>query len=56
MGKFEVRETNTGFKFDLKAANGQVIATSQVYSSKDAAKKGCASVAKAAEAPIVDAE
>ncbi len=54
MGKFEIRETNTGFKFDLKATNGQIIATSQVYSSKDAAKKGCASVVKAAEAGRIE--
>ena len=31
MGKFVMRKTNTGIKFDLKATNGQVIATSEVY-------------------------
>ena len=30
MGKFVIRETATGIKFDLKATNGQVIATSEV--------------------------
>ena len=33
MGKFVVRKTNTGVKFDLKAGNGQVIATSEVYTT-----------------------
>ncbi|MBQ6695220.1 MAG: YegP family protein, partial [Lachnospiraceae bacterium] len=46
MGKFVVKETNTGIKFDLKAGNGEVIATSQVYSSKDACLNGIESVKK----------
>ena len=44
MGKFVIRETATGFKFDLKASNGEVIATSEVYSSQAAAIKGAQSV------------
>ena len=44
MGKFVGKETNTGIKFDLKAGNGEVIATSQVYSSKDACLNGIDSV------------
>ena len=32
MGKYVIKPTkNGGFKFDLKATNGQVIASSQVY-------------------------
>lgn len=54
MGKFVVRKTNTGVKFDLKATNGQVIATSEVYSSEDACKKGIASVQKNAPAAAVE--
>ena len=46
MGKFVVKETNTGFKFDLKATNGQVIATSEVYTTKAACLKGIESVKK----------
>ena len=34
MGKFIIKETKTGIKFDLKAANGEVIATSEVYASE----------------------
>ncbi|MBQ8696956.1 MAG: YegP family protein [Clostridia bacterium] len=44
MGKFVVRETATGFKFDLKAGNGEVIATSEVYSAKAACLNGVDSV------------
>ena len=44
MGKFVVRETATGVKFDLKAGNGEVIATSEVYTSKAACLNGIESV------------
>lgn len=44
MGKFVVKETATGFKFDLKATNGQVIATSEVYTTKAACLNGIESV------------
>jgi len=54
MGKFVVRKTNTGVKFDLKASNGQVIATSEVYTSEDACKNGIASVQK--NAPVAAVE
>ena len=54
MGKFVIRETNTGVKFDLKAGNGEVIATSEVYASKAACLKGIASVQK--NAPIANME
>ena len=46
MGKFVVRKTNTGIKFDLKAGNGEVIATSEVYASEAACKNGVESVKK----------
>lgn len=54
MGKFVIKQTKTGTKFDLKAANGQVIATSEVYTSLDACKKGIESVKK--NAPIAAVE
>ncbi len=54
MGKFVIKQTKTGTKFDLKAANGQVIATSEVYASLDACKKGIASVQKNAPAAAVE--
>lgn len=54
MGKFVIRETATGVKFDLKAGNGEVIATSEVYSSMDACKNGVASVQKNAPEAAVE--
>ena len=49
MGKFVIRETKTGIKFDLKAGNGEVIGTSEVYTSPAACKNGIESVKKNAE-------
>jgi len=46
MSKFVVRKVATGIKFDLKATNGQVIATSEVYESKAACLGGIESVRK----------
>lgn len=54
MGKFVIKKTNTGVKFDLKATNGQVIATSEVYTSDAACKNGIASVQKNAPAAAVE--
>lgn len=44
MGKFVVHQTATGHKFDLKAGNGEIIASSQVYASLDTCLKGVESV------------
>jgi len=54
MGKFVVKETSTGFKFDLKAGNGQVIATSEVYTTEAACLKGIESVKKCSAGDIED--
>lgn len=54
MGKFVVKHTNTGVKFDLKAGNGEVIATSEVYNSEAACKNGIASLKK--NAPVAGVE
>ena len=40
MGKFVIRTVNSGIKFDLKATNGQVIATSEVYTTEAACRNG----------------
>ena len=56
MGKFVITQTESGFHFVLKAGNGETIATSQVYTSKEACKKGIESVKKnAPDAPVVEA-
>ncbi|MBQ6660863.1 MAG: YegP family protein [Lachnospiraceae bacterium] len=54
MGKFVIKKTKSGVKFDLKATNGQVIATSEVYTTLTNCKKGIASVVK--NAPIAAIE
>ena len=54
MGKFVIRETNTGIKFDLKAGNGEVILTSEVYKAERSCKNGVASVVK--NAPVAAVE
>ena len=55
MGKFAVKKVKTGIKFDLKAGNGEVIASSEVYSSDAACRKGIESVRRnAVEAKLED--
>ena len=55
MGKFVIKTTKTGVKFDLKAGNGEVIGTSEVYSSEAACANGIESVkANAAVANLAD--
>lgn len=54
MGKFVVKTVKSGIKFDLKAGNGEVIATSEVYSSKASCLNGVESVRK--NAPIAAVE
>ena len=54
MGKFVAKKTNSGFKFDLFATNGQIIASSEVYTSEAACLNGIASVQK--NAPIAEVE
>ncbi|TDP93483.1 hypothetical protein EDF62_1463 [Leucobacter luti] len=51
--RFEIYTDKAGeSRFRLKAANGEIIATSEGYSSRSAAKNGIASVQK--NAPIAE--
>ena len=54
MGKCVVKQTATGVKFDLKAGNGEVIATSEVYTTEAACLNGIQSVKT--NAPIAEIE
>ena len=55
MSKFVLREAASGVKFDLKATNGQVILSSEVYKTRAAAIKGIASIRLiAADANVED--
>lgn len=47
MGKFEIKKRkNNEFQFDLKASNGQIILTSEGYTTKENCKNGIESVKK----------
>lgn len=46
MGTFVMRTVPSGVKFDLYAANGQTILTSEVYHTATACRKGIESVRK----------
>ena len=47
MGKFEITKRKNGeFQFNLKAGNGQVILTSEGYTTKSACNNGIESVRK----------
>ena len=54
MGKFVMKEAKSGFKFDLKAGNGEVIASSQVYASEASCKNGIESVRANCAAAVED--
>lgn len=54
MGKFVIKETKTGYTFSLKAGNGEVIGTSEVYKAESSAKNGIESVKK--NAPVAAVE
>ena len=46
-GKYDLKKSPSGkHMFNLKAANGQIILTSELYESKKAAENGIASVKK----------
>lgn len=53
--RFETKQTASGkFRFNLKSGNGQVIGTSQNYSSESDCQNGIKSVAKNAPTAAVD--
>ena len=55
MGKFVIKQAKNGPMFNLKARNGEIIGTSEQYSSLDACKSGIESVRKnAPTAPLED--
>ena len=54
MGKFEVKQTKSGFRFNLKAGNGEIIATSETYTTKRSCLKGIESVRKNCAVAIED--
>lgn len=54
-GKSEIyNDKSGGFRFRLKAANGEVTATGESYKTKAAAQKGIESVKNNAQSAVVD--
>jgi uncharacterized protein YegP (UPF0339 family) len=55
-GKFEIYKDKRGeFRFRLKAANGEIVASGESYKTKAAAEKGVEAVKRAADgAEVVD--
>ena len=54
MGKFEIKEVKSGIKFNLKAGNGEVIASSEIYTTEKACLNGIESVRKSCLGEIED--
>lgn len=55
MGKFVVKQVKTGMVFNLKAGNGEVIATSEIYTTEAACMNGIESIRRnAIEAKLED--
>lgn len=54
MGKYVIHKSKKGFYFNIEAANGQVIAQAQAYSTKPSCKKAIDALKKLAKSPIED--
>lgn len=54
MDHFVIRQVATGVKFDLRASNGEVIATSEVYKTEAACRRGIESVRKNAPLAVLE--
>ncbi|MBR3438703.1 MAG: YegP family protein [Clostridia bacterium] len=54
MGKFVVKKVKSGVIFNLKAGNGEIIATSETYDTEKACLNGIESVRKNCVADIED--
>lgn len=54
--QFRIKKSKTGghFYFNLKANNGEIVATSEMYKSRQGCKKGIRAVKRALFAPIYD--
>lgn len=48
MARFEVFAYEGGYRWRLKAGNGEILAVSERYTTKDSAMRGCEAAARAA--------
>ena len=56
MSKFIIKKAKTGLMFNFVASNGEVVATSEVYTTKKACKNGLASVQRNSGADVENLE
>ena len=56
MSKFIIKKAKTGLMFNFVSSNGEVVATSEVYTTKKACKNGIASVQRNAESDVENLE
>ena len=56
MSKFEVYQSKSGgYRWRLKAGNGEIVAVSEDYTTKEHAKAGCEAARRAArEAEVIE--
>ncbi|WP_435866508.1 YegP family protein [Streptosporangium sandarakinum] len=52
--RYVPKKTSAGFRFNLVAGNGEIIATSESYKTKAGAMKGIESVRTNAASPVDD--
>jgi len=52
--KFEVYKSGTQYRFRLKAANGEIVASGEAYDTKAGAHAGCEAVKRAAAAATIE--
>ncbi|GAA3425358.1 YegP family protein [Streptosporangium sandarakinum] len=52
--RYVLKKTSAGFRFNLVAGNGEIIATSESYKTKAGAMKGIESVRTNAASPVDD--
>lgn len=50
--KAEIYKSGKGYRFRIKAGNGEVVAVGEEYATEDGAKKGVAAVARAASEAV----
>jgi uncharacterized protein YegP (UPF0339 family) len=52
--KFEVYQSGNQYRFRLKAANGEIVASGEAYETKAGAHAGCEAVKRAAAAATIE--
>ncbi|WP_188193732.1 YegP family protein [Nonomuraea sp. SYSU D8015] len=53
-GRYVLKKTSSGYRFNLVAANGEIIATSESYTTKASALNGIDAVRRNADARVDD--